>query len=121
MNKTRIDYEASLRVLDANIALFHEGVKDTYRVVATELRKLLCDKKALLPRVFREVKFHKLHSTGLLEKRPDLAKHLAVMMPVAIITIDRRDRDRRIGIAVPIAKPFSSRLTMGSPPFARRM
>ena len=81
MDKTRIDYDACCRVLDANIALFHQGVKDTYRVVATELRKLLCDKKALLPRVFQEVKFHKLHLTGLLEKDPSLADHLLVYVP----------------------------------------
>ena len=43
------------------------------------------------------------------------------MTPVAINTMAPRERDLRIGMALPIAKPFSSRLTIGSPPLASRM
>jgi hypothetical protein len=54
--KVADDFLASLAVLNANIGLFRRGAKDMYRVVATELRKLLCDgKTTLLPRVFENI------------------------------------------------------------------
>jgi hypothetical protein len=81
--KTANDFLAAVTVLDANIKLFQEGVRDVYRVVATELRKLLCDGKGtLLPRVFVDLRFHKLHSTHLFERNPSLAEGLtAIPLP----------------------------------------
>jgi hypothetical protein len=80
--KAAVDFVASLAVLEANIELFQRGVKDTYRVVATELRKLLCDgKNALLPRVFDSIRLHKLHWTYILERTPSLAEGLQILVP----------------------------------------
>ena len=78
--KAANDFLASVAVLEANITLFHEGVREVYRVVATELRKLLCDGRgSLLPRVFVDVRFHKFHSTHLFERNPSLAEALVAM------------------------------------------
>lgn len=46
------DYLASRDILKSNIHGFHQGSRELYRVVAGELRKLLCDgNNSLLPRV----------------------------------------------------------------------
>lgn len=50
------DLVASRNILAANIEMFHAGHGDLYRVVAVELRKLLCDgRSTLLPRMFPEI------------------------------------------------------------------
>ena len=47
------DFRASKNILAANIAMFHAGHGDLYRVVAVELRKLLCDgQSTLVTRIF---------------------------------------------------------------------
>jgi hypothetical protein len=80
--KAAADFLATVAVLEANIELFHGGVRDVYRVVATELRKLLCDgKSTLLPRVFIDVRLHKLHWTHVLERTPSLAEGLQILVP----------------------------------------
>lgn len=81
MGKTIDDFRASLTVLRANIALFHQGIRDTYRVVATELRKWLCDKKALLPRVYLSFRPHMLHWTGMLRDCPTLVEGMVLLIP----------------------------------------
>jgi hypothetical protein len=81
-DKTATDFLASLTVLEVNLRMFHEGVRDTYRVAATELRKLLCDGgSTLLPRVFTDVRLHKFHQTYLLEQSPSLAPGLQIGLP----------------------------------------
>jgi len=80
--KVAADFLATVTVLEANIGLFHGGVRDVYRVVATELRKLLCDgKSTLLPRVFVDMRLHKFHWTHILEKTPSLAEGLQILLP----------------------------------------
>lgn len=63
-NKAIEDFIASRNILNANIRLFHEGNRDLYRVVAGELRKLLCDGKngenSLVPRLFPSARLHPL-------------------------------------------------------------
>lgn len=82
MSKTTEDFRASVAILKANLGLFGEGVRDVYRVIAVELRKLMCDRPSpLLLRVFREVRLHKLHLTGLLERCPTLAAKLDNHIP----------------------------------------
>lgn len=50
------DLRASRNILAANIEMFHAGHGDLYRVVAVELRKLLCDgQSTLLPRIFPNI------------------------------------------------------------------
>ena len=81
-DKTATDFLASISILEANIRLFHQGVRATYRVVATELRKLLCDgQNTLLLRVFTEIRFHKLHWTDILNRSPSLANGLQILLP----------------------------------------
>jgi len=80
--KTATDFLATVTVLEANIELFHGGVRELYRVVATELRKLLCDgKSTLLSRVFIDMRLHKLHWTHILEQSPSLAEGLQILLP----------------------------------------
>ncbi len=61
--------------------MYNSGLKDAYRVVATELRKLLCDRNPLLLRVRPDFKLHKLHWTEVLEGCPSLADGMEFMMP----------------------------------------
>ena len=50
------------------------------------------------------------------------AHHFGITItPVAIRTTARRAHGLRMGMALPMAKPFSSRLTIGSPPLPSRM
>lgn len=75
MNKTLTDFNASVRILHANIDLFYDGLPEAYRVVAVELRKLLCDRNdgkdiSLLPRVFVGIKLHQLWSKSFFENLP---------------------------------------------------
>ena len=52
LDKLKRDLIASRNILAVNIEAFHTGHRDVYRVVAVELRKLLCDKQALLATLF---------------------------------------------------------------------
>jgi hypothetical protein len=73
MSKTEVDFQASLEILNTNIQLFNSGTKSAYRVVAMELRKLLCDgPNTLITRVFQDFGLHKLFGTDLREKMPSL-------------------------------------------------
>lgn len=81
MSKSEDDFGASLDVMTVSIANYRTGVAASYRVVATELRKLLCDRNPLLPRVRPSLRLHKLHWTEVLEACPSLADGLEVMMP----------------------------------------
>ncbi len=81
MSKSESDFQAICRILDTNIQGFWSGNKDTYRVVATQLRILLCDRNPLLSRVRPDVRLHKLHWTEVLENCPSLANGLEIMMP----------------------------------------
>jgi len=93
--KAAADFLASIRILEANIRLFQDGLLDMYRVVATELRKLLCDgKSTLLPRVFEEVGLHKFHFTHMLELHPSLAEGLQILLPGQLVVRDGIPRFR---------------------------
>ena len=81
LSKSEGDFRASLSVLDANLDLYRRGTVDAYRVVATELRNLLCDRDPLLSRVCPGLRLHKLHWTAVLEASPSLANGLEHMMP----------------------------------------
>ena len=53
-SKSFDDLAHSIAILDSNIKLFHSGTDSTYRVVATQLRMLLCDgKNSLVPRLVK--------------------------------------------------------------------
>lgn len=62
--KSRNDLRDSVAILEDNIGLFHAGRWHAYRVVAVELRKLLCDGRdgsnALIPRIWNPVRLHPL-------------------------------------------------------------
>ncbi len=81
MDKSLIDFFASLRLLRTNIDLFYRGLFDAYRSVALELRKLLCENNALLSRLFIEIKLHQLHSANLFQNHPNLLEGLVHFMP----------------------------------------
>ena len=81
MGKSEEDFAASVQLLDATLELYDKGLKDAYRAVATELRKLLCDGNSLLPRVRPNFRLYKLHWTEVLDGCPLLAEGLEVMMP----------------------------------------
>jgi hypothetical protein len=82
MSKTKEDFRASKAILKANLDLFEGGARDVYRVIAVELRKLMCDRpQPLLLRVFREVPLHKLYLTELLDLSPSLAAGLDNHIP----------------------------------------
>lgn len=53
------DFIATEEILTDSIRLFHEGRRESYRTVAVELRKLLCDgDNSLLARLFSGLQLH---------------------------------------------------------------
>ena len=81
MSKSEEDFQASIRVLEGTLGMYQGGLKESYRIVATELRKLLCDRDPLLIRVRPDFRLHKLHWTEVLERTPSLAEGLEIMLP----------------------------------------
>ncbi|MBI4528202.1 MAG: hypothetical protein HY695_30785 [Deltaproteobacteria bacterium] len=81
MSKSEEDFQASLKILETAVTHYHRGLKDAYRVVAGELRKLLCDANPLLPRVRPKIRLHKLIWTEKLEGCPSLVNGLEVIIP----------------------------------------
>lgn len=81
MSKSEEDFQASIHIILGALEMYDSGLKDAYRIIATELRKLLCDKNPLIPRVHPSFKLHKLHWTEVLENTPSLIDGLVVMMP----------------------------------------
>ena len=84
MDKTRRDFIASLKVLRFNLEGFLSGIVEWYRPISVELRKLLCDRNALLPRAMPGIKLHKLHWTEVLENNPSLKDGLFMIQPGSI-------------------------------------
>ena len=113
--KAKRDFLASRAILRANIKLFDEGCGEVYRVVAVELRKLLCDGKAsLLPRLFPGMR---LHPAQLYRPNEDLTG-LAFQFPVDMyfdgsggVKVDEVFDKRRLPIPLDewIHQPFLSR------------
>lgn len=63
VDKANRDLRASLNIIKANSELVHRGHADCYRVIAGELRKLLCDgRSTLAPKVLSDLQFHPLIS-----------------------------------------------------------
>ena len=60
INKAINDLKDSIDILEDNVTLFHNGRISAYRVIAVQLRLLLCDRYALIPRVCQTVKLHPL-------------------------------------------------------------
>lgn len=82
MNKSEIDFQASLKLLFTFLKLYNDGELDMYKPISAELRKLICDNKnSLLPRVRPDFKLHKLHITEQLEKLPDLFGDITFFVP----------------------------------------
>lgn len=87
MEKSEEDFRASIKMIRELLKLYNSGIKDSYRLISVELRKLLCDTNALLPRAIPELKLHKLHWTEVFEKTPSLKEGLVVIMP-GKLTVD---------------------------------
>ncbi|MBI5302474.1 MAG: hypothetical protein HY868_10075 [Chloroflexi bacterium] len=70
--KAEDDLAATVQIMRTNLALYRQGEKQLYRVVAAQLRLLLCDgKNSLLPRLFGGIHLHPM--TGYARnKRLDL-------------------------------------------------
>lgn len=67
MEKAHHDLKASIQIMDVNIQMYDKGVPQVYRVIAVELRKLLCDgKNSLLTRIYGDFKLHPI--SGYWEK-----------------------------------------------------
>jgi len=79
--KSKEDFLASLEIIKESIKHYDEGQVNFYRVVATELRKLLCDKDPLILKIYPNIYFHKFHSTKLLEDNPNLKDDLRILLP----------------------------------------
>lgn len=59
MEKSYRDFKATIQILDTSLKAFRAN-KEMYRVVATQLGILLCDRNALIPRLFPDARFHRL-------------------------------------------------------------
>lgn len=91
MTKAADDLIASRNILEANISMFHQGKRDLYRVVAGELRTLLCDRpqSTLLPRLLPDLRLHPLVDL----MTDDLKKGLVLQIP-ALLSRDAGGRVR---------------------------
>lgn len=83
MNKHKIlnDFCASIEILQTNIKAYHAGRKNSYRVIAVELRKLLCDKQkgndvSLAPKILGTIKLHPLRG-----KQAKIDKNTTLYIP----------------------------------------
>jgi hypothetical protein len=103
MTKATEDLIASRNILATNIRMFHEGNRDLYRVVAGELRKLLCDgSNSLLPRLFPHARFHPLLGPSL----PDHLKDGLLFQYPALIDFDGKGGSRIIALFDKTAEPI---------------
>lgn len=59
MEKSYLDFKATIKNLETSLKAYRSN-KEMYRVVATQLGILLCDRNALVPRLFPNVRFHRL-------------------------------------------------------------
>ncbi|MEH6517798.1 MAG: hypothetical protein V7742_14025 [Halioglobus sp.] len=76
------DFQASYNIMRGNIDLFYGGNRETYRVVATELRKLLFEgERSLLYRVFRPLRMHPIRNPY---GDDEFAEHVVLQMPFRI-------------------------------------
>jgi hypothetical protein len=74
-NKAKDDLSAAVEILKANIILYRQGKSQLYRVVASQLRLLLCDgKQSLLPRLFNDIRLHPMTGYALNKKRDEVWK-----------------------------------------------
>lgn len=90
-HKALSDLQASIVIMDDNIKLFHGGNQHTYRVIAGELRKLLCDgASTLLVRIFPDIKLHPLFgspSQKMFEDEVEGGVRLTFMMPSHVVGV----------------------------------
>lgn len=82
MKKSIDDLKAAVEILDTNIAAFLNGTNSCYRVVATQLRLLMCDRDSLIERLFPNATLHAIDS--ILSRMPHLAKGMLFQLPVHI-------------------------------------
>jgi hypothetical protein len=100
MRKALDDLKDSVNNLEGNIQSFHNGNISAYRVIAVQLRILLCDRNkgcdnSLIPRVFSNVRLHPLFGSMTKEEDEEwkkrfghsLSEGLVFQMP-AIIEFD---------------------------------
>lgn len=59
MEKSYRDFKAAIQILETSLKAYRDN-KEMYRVVANQLEILLCDRDALIPRLFPDVRFHRL-------------------------------------------------------------
>jgi len=59
--KSYADFKAAMEILETSLKNRPFTSKEMYRVVATQLSILLCDKDALIPRLFPDARFHLLY------------------------------------------------------------
>ena len=89
------DLRASRNIMAANIEMFHAGHGDLYRVVAVELRKLLCDgQSTLLPRIFPELALAPIRGALPAELKKQLDASGFVLNISSLIQFDGRGGSR---------------------------
>ncbi len=84
MEKSKNDLLSSIKLIQLYLNNYYDGHTDCYKSIAVELRKLLCDKNPLLPRVHPEIKLHKLNLTKLKETSPSLMGGLVLSIAGSI-------------------------------------
>ena len=101
------DLVASRNIMQSNIELFHKGHKDVYRVIAVELRKLLCDgRSSLLPRLFSTIKLHPLRGASPGSDLSDLMERAVFRMP-SLVEFDGKGGSKIIELFDPTKEPIN--------------
>jgi len=102
MVKAVEDLIASRNILITNIRSFHEGNRDLYRVIAVELRKLLCDgKNSLVTRLFPDARLHPLRG-----RLPDHLKEGLILHIPAMVHFDGKGGSKIIELFDKSAQPL---------------
>ena len=92
-HKLTNDFLASLSILQSSIEGFHAGTRDAYRILAVELRKLMCDgKSSLLPHLFESLELRKFSITLQAEMVPSIADAMKIVAPGIVSMRDGKPR-----------------------------
>lgn len=130
--KALVDLGASLNIMHANIEIFHEGNFHLYRVIASELRKLLCDgHSTLLPRIFPGLTLHphlgyisrqmeEEHVSNFGSSIKELMESMTVMMP-AHVHMDGKGGARIVRLFDETATPLDLSEWLAQPLFNKKI
>lgn len=117
MDKALKDLKAALCIIDDSIDLFRQGRKYSYRVIAAELRLILCDTKPLIYKIFKNSAFHPLRGLLANETIPNSQKKGLVLQIPSLISFDGIGNSRILSLFDEKRDPISIEEWLDQPLF----